>query len=504
MDDGSREIELKFALPRERAEALLSEFPDLARAAPRPLSSVYFDTEKRSLRRAGLALRVRQEDGRFVQTLKDEGDGALARGEWEASVAGPEPVLAPLEKTPAERVLSKGGRLAAQFAVEVARRSAQMEEAGACVEVSLDEGEAKAGDKRAPFAELELELKAGAVGGLFALARKAASAGDLTLSFTTKAERGFALAGRRRARALRFEAPKLTPRTTAGEAFRAAAMASLRQIVGNAEALRERPAPEVVHQLRVGLRRLRSIVSLFRKLVGDARLPALKAELRWLTGELDAARNLDVLLHGEFRAALARKEEAEGLKGLGARLRGARSIAYARAAAAIESERFRRLALDLLIWIEAGAWTGDAAHAAARDQPIARFAAKRLERRRRKIIKRGRNLAALEPAARHRLRIEAKKLRYGTELFAGLYPRRKRTRRFIAALKAAQDRLGQLNDLVVGDALAHDVGAGAGLAEPETAFVAGRITGAHKAGMAKLVAEAQGRIDALAKFDPPW
>src|SRR5260370_23598063 len=105
------------------------------------------------------------------------------------------------------------------------------------------------------------------------------------------------------------------------------------------------------------MRRLRSIMSLFKKLVADERLPALEAELKWLAGELDAARNLDVLLHGEFRAALAQKEPAEGLKGLGARLRGARSIAYARAAAAVESERFRRLALDLLIWIEAGVWT---------------------------------------------------------------------------------------------------------------------------------------------------
>src|SRR5208337_1097726 len=94
----------------------------------------------------------------------------------------------------------------------------------------------------------------------------------------------------------------------------------------------------------------------FGPVVADARLPALKAELEWLTLELDAARNLDVLLRGDYRAALVQKEGAEGLKGLGARLRGARRIAYARAAAAVESERFRRLLLDLLIWIEAGPW----------------------------------------------------------------------------------------------------------------------------------------------------
>jgi triphosphatase len=504
MDEEPREIELKFALPRERAEALLSEFPDLARAAARPLSSVYFDTDKRSLRRAGLALRVRREDGQFVQTLKNAGDGAYARGEWEAPLAGPEPALAPLEKTPAERVLGKGARLAAQFAVNVARRSAEVEEAGARVELSLDQGEAKAGDKRAPFAELELELKGGEVGGLFALARKLASAGDLTLSFTTKAERGFALAGRQRARALRFEPPRLTHKTTAAEAFRAAAKACLRQVVGNAEALRERASPEVVHQLRVGARRLRSVMTIFKKVVADARLPALKAELKWLAGELDAARNLDVLLHGDYRASLTEKDQAGGLKRLGARLRDARRIAYARGAAAVESERFRRLVLDLLIWIEVGPWSGEAGDAAARDQLVARLAEKQLERRRRKVIKRGRHLARLAPAARHKLRIDAKKLRYGAELFAGLYHRRKRARRFIEALKAAQDRLGELNDLVVGDTIAHEVGAGGGLAEPEAAYVAGRITGARKGRMARLLGEAQDGLGGLARIVPPW
>ncbi|HWF00525.1 MAG TPA: CYTH domain-containing protein, partial [Caulobacteraceae bacterium] len=154
MDEEPHETELKFALPRERAEALLSELPDLARAKPRPLSSVYFDTDKRSLRRAGLALRVRKEDGLYVQTLKDAGDGAITRGEWESAVAGPEPALETLEKTPADRILGKGARIQPQFAVDVCRRSAEVEEAGSRIELSLDEGEAKAGARRAPFAEL--------------------------------------------------------------------------------------------------------------------------------------------------------------------------------------------------------------------------------------------------------------------------------------------------------------------------------------------------------------
>jgi inorganic triphosphatase YgiF len=405
-----RETELKFALPRERAEALLAELPHLAGAPARPLTSVYFDTEKRSLRRAGLALRVREEGGRYVQTLKDEGDGAISRGEWEADLPSPEPALGKLDKTPAQRVLSKGAQVAPQFAVEVQRRSAEVEEAGGRIELSLDEGEAKANGRTAPFAELELELKAGDAGCLFALARKVAQSGDLTLSFTTKAQRGFALTGRGRGRAQKFEPPKLTPKTPTAEAFRAAAKACLKQILGNAEALRERPSPEVVHQLRVGVRRFRSVLSIFKKLARDQRVEALKAELKWLAGELDAARNLDVLLKGEYRENLADKEDGQSLKHLGARLRAARRFAYARAAAAAESPRFRRLVLDLLIWVEAGPWTGEAGDAKQREQPIAKFAEKDLAKRLKKIVKRGRDVAMITDEDRHELRIAVENL----------------------------------------------------------------------------------------------
>jgi inorganic triphosphatase YgiF len=502
MSDEPREIELKFALPARDGEAVAA-LPALAGARDRALTSIYFDTPRRSLRRAGMALRVRKEAGGFVQTLKNGGDGALSRGEWEAKVARAEPVPDQLARTPAARLL-KGARLSPQFTVEVRRRSADVLEGSSRIELSLDEGEVAAGGKRAPFAELELELKDGPIGGLFALARRLAAGGDLTLSFTSKAERGFALVSPLGQRALKFKAPPLAADLTAGAAFQTIARATLRQICGNAERLRRRASPEVIHQLRVGLRRLRSLNTTFGPVVADARLPALKAELEWLTLELDAARNLDVLLRGDYRAALVQKEGAEGLKGLGARLRGARRIAYARAAAAVESERFRRLLLDLLIWIEAGPWTTSADHRKRRERPVAKFAREALDHRRRKIIRKGRDIEGLEPDARHKLRIDAKKMRYAADVFAGLFHRPKRARAFVDALKAVQDTLGELNDIVVGGALVHDVAAGAGWAEAEAAFAAGRITGTQKARTGRLLERAQASLDAFADAKRFW
>jgi len=502
MSKPPQEIELKFAAAARRgAEAAIEA---LAGAAPRQLSSTYFDTSRGALKRAGFGLRVRREGEVLIQTLKDAGDGAFTRGEWETPVKALKPNRRALAKTPAARILAKSGRLAPTFAVEVRRRTVDVAEGDSLIEVSFDEGVARARGEEAVFAELELELKRGPQWGLFALARRLAGGGDFTLSFTTKAARGDALAHPPRSFAHKFEPPRLDPDLDAGQAFQRIAMASLKQIAANAERLRHRASPEVIHQLRVGLRRLRSTITSFRKVVTDARLAAIKAELKWLTGELDAARNLDVLLHGDYRAAVATKEDAEGLKGLGLRLRGARRMAYVRAAAAVESERFRRLLVDLLIWIQTGPWTVGEGSAKQRKQPIPRFGARELSKRRDRIVKRGRKLRDLAPHARHKLRIEAKKLRYAADAFVGVFERPKRAKVFVEALKAVQDALGDLNDIVVGERLAHEAAAAPGRAESDSAFVAGRITGAQKARIAPLTDRAEAALKAFADAKPFW
>ncbi|HEY3797497.1 MAG TPA: CHAD domain-containing protein [Caulobacteraceae bacterium] len=499
-----QEIELKFALPAERLGEVAAAIPELAAAAPRALVSTYYDTAKGALRRAGFALRVRRHGKTFVQTLKDDGDGAFTRGEWEQALTGPTPDLKAVRATPAGKALPKRARLRPRFVVEVTRRSADIEEGDSRIELSLDEGLAKSGGREAHFAELELELKSGPQWGLFTLARRLAGQADVTLSFVTKAERGDWLARPPRSFAQKFVTPALSRDLDCRAAFRIVALACLRQVAANAERLRHRASPEVIHQMRVGLRRLRSLLTTFRKVVADARLPAIKAELKWLTGELDAARNLDVLLQGDYRAAVAQKDDASGLKGLGARLRGSRRLAYARAASAAESDRFRRLMVDLLVWIEAGPWTLAESAAKSRHQPVEALAVKELDRRRRKILRRGHDLAALDPEHRHKLRIEAKKLRYSADVFVGLFDRPKRATAFLAALKEVQDALGALNDIVVGEKLAHEAAASAGLADAETAFVAGRISGTQKARVEPLLEAAETALAELGDVKPFW
>jgi CHAD domain-containing protein len=189
---------------------------------------------------------------------------------------------------------------------------------------------------------------------------------------------------------------------------------------------------------------------------------------------------------------------------LGVRLRGARRLAYARAAAAVESERFRRLLIDLLIWIETGPWTASETLAPERERPIGRFAARELGKRSDKIARRGKRLRALDPHARHKLRIEAKKLRYAADAFAGLFGHSRRAQAFVEALKAVQDTLGELNDIVVGERLAHEAAASPGRAETDSAFVAGRITGAQQARIAPLTDRAEEALKAFRDAKPFW
>src|ERR1700722_8112373 len=238
MSDTPREIEMKFAIPAGRAAevaAALSLVPGiepLADVVPRQLVSTYFDTEKGALRRAMMALRVRCSGAKCVQTLKDAGDGALSRGEWERAIKGSKPNLAALKATPAARLVAKT-KLAPVFVVDVARRTVEVIEGESRIELAFDQGVAKAKGREAAFAELELELKAGPQWGLFALARRLAGVGDLTLSFTTKAARGSVLARPPRSFAHKFAPPVLSPDSDAGHAFQAVARACLRQITTN-------------------------------------------------------------------------------------------------------------------------------------------------------------------------------------------------------------------------------------------------------------------------------
>ena len=491
MAASDREIELKFTCESSDIPAVLAVAP-VGEDETRQLVSTYFDTPHQTLRKAGASLRIRASGDRRVQTLK-RGTG-FARKEHEAQVDQdtPNPSLGPLPDMLPRRAR---GALAPTFSVSVTRRQRLLPYAGAEIELAVDEGEVRAGEAARRLCEVELELKAGPPEALFALARELGRAAPLYLSFETKAAWGAAL----------LDDTVLAPRkggqarlvgdeTTAG-AFQVIARDALNQIAANAALIREAASSEAVHQIRVASRRLLSAMSTFKPLVVDDRQAELKAELKWLTGACSEARALDVFAAETLSAARHAEPGGFGLAELGLAIEAARSRAHARVAAAVASARFRALVLETCAWVELGDWRSSGREAR---RPVAAFARRALARRRSKLLKAGRNLARLDDAARHRLRIEAKRLRYAAEAFAPLYDE-PAARGFIAALKELQDHLGALNDAVGLQALLTGLPL-----EGSALFAAGRLVGETASDKARQVKQAAAAMEAFAAQAPFW
>ena len=386
------------------------------------------------------------------------------------------------------------GREAVELAEQLThRRASQTRTRGCRVELALDHGEVAAGGRTARFEELELELKSGPARSLFAFASTLQSRFDLELSFQTKSDRGFALMQAGAAKSVGFHQPWLPPSATVGEVFRAMARECVELIARNAELFRASPAPEAIHQMRIGARRLRALIQMFKTATADARQEAVRAEVRWLGRELADARDLDVFLHGAWARAEARAGEAAAVEAR-RHLELARLAAYSRAAAAAGGPRLRRLLMETLAWIEVGPWTGRRAAAAEhRDAPARDFAPRRLGRSRRKLLDAGRHLKRLSSEGRHRARIEAKKLRYGAEALAGLFPEvGPKASAFVGRLKALQDDLGDLNDMATAQRLAAD--------HP----LAARLVGKERRREKRLLRDAAAHLEALGAAKRFW
>lgn len=463
-----QEIELKFVLPDGEAEAVWQAIGG-AEARPAALTSVYFDTARRRLRRSGVVLRVREKKGVFVQAVKS--GGGVSRGEWETAIATAAPDRAALAGTPAAALLPSKADLVPIFSVRVRRRAVELDEGASRIEACIDLGEIRAGGHSTPVAEIELELLRGEVADLFALARRLMADTPLTLSLASKAARGYALADGPGAPPAALDAAM-----TAGQGLRTLGLAALQTLTQAIAAFRAQPGPDPVHEIRVALRRLRGAIASFKAVCDDDERGAVKDELAWLAGQLDAARDLDVLLTYTLPGQTG-VLDAEALRVLTDRVLVARGEAYEAAEHALEGLRCRALLLNTLQWLSFGAWTQQPS------PPLKRFAARRLEAWRRRMRHRGQRLAVLTHEERHHLRIDGKKLRYDAEALQELFGHPKRAAKMIKALKGMQDVLGALNDAQAGAGRLETLAEGeAGPVKDAAIAVAAALRGQEDAG----------------------
>lgn len=455
------EIELKLLLePRDvasfRRHPLLSHYAT-GKPQSRQLTSIYFDTPELYLQQSHTALRVRKVGARWVQTCKSGGQAAAGlhqRPEWESDISGAAPDLQALRG-----LIEPGSAVAALLsAPDLANRLRPIfttqfkrtiwllrSQAGDEVELALDQGEILHGDKSIAISEIELELKSGAAASLFELALALQQTLPLRAANASKAERGYSMHAPQAPAVVKAQPVELAHGLTLEQGFQALLGNCLAQMQGNEDGVVHGADPESLHQMRVGLRRLRAALSLFKKVIPTP--PEIAERLDWLTATLGPARDWEVLAVDTLEDAAKRcadQRQLDRLRQLTFSEAGRRRQAVA---AALNSRAYTRLLLLLGSWIEGCRWREGLGpgQLAALSAPLGKFAARKLASLQRKLLRRGSRIKQHDAARRHKARIAAKKLRYATEFFASYFPK-KRSHVYVGALSDLQDGLGAAND----------------------------------------------------------
>ena len=499
---GDVEIEIKLRGEPDSLKRVFSGAPirdrETGRAATKRLDNVYYDTADQRLRARGLAFRVRKDGRRYYQTLKsDDAEGLAAyRGEWQNPLRSGEPDLA---------LMPEGGRAALDEAIDpddlrpvfttrvqrTVRRVETKDHAGrsSLVEAALDLGSIEANGASVPIAEVELELLEGSPEALYALALELDAVAPLRLETRSKSARGYALAAGAPPAWHKAEPSALDARATVDDAIQTILRNCVEHWCANDAAAYDGSDREGVHQMRVAIRRLRSAFSVFGKLIDPSGRARLSGGAKVIVNGLGPARDWDVFFAELLAPVAAARPNDTALMHLTEAAEEARARGYVEVRAAIEARSYTRYLLQLRHWIEARGWRERPTEPGAvwLDRPIVEFAAHLLGKRQRKALERGAQFAQLSAQDRHRLRIALKKLRYATEFFEALYPK-KHTSGYLAALKDLQDRLGHLNDVAVAQRL---VGSIVGEADESTGGndmqrAAGVVLGWHARGVAEL------------------
>ncbi len=512
-----KELELKIEIDAATAERLGGSAAVLRFSAGEPVSralrTIYLDSPDLALAKAGIALRLRHDGTAWTQTLKER--EALAAGlsearECEAPVAGPAPELDAIADATARARLHTclaGAPLAPVFETDIARTTRRLDLPHlGTVELALDTGEITAGGRRAPVREAEIELVSGSPRAVFEAARQLFPDGGVRLSRETKADRGARLAqpeaeepAARLARDV-----DLSAAVTTEQGARAVFAECLDQVSANIAVVLASEDPEGPHQLRVGLRRLRSAIQIFAPALGAPGLKRLDGEARWLSHEAGRVRDLDVAAADILRPLADAMPEEPGFEPLLAALAERRAQAMADLRTALLGKRAWAFLLDTGEYIAARGWLdpGDWEQTARLARPLPAHAAEALDQRLSKVLRRGADIEDLEIEARHELRKELKKLRYTVEFVRSLFPE-KAVRSYGKRLREMQALFGDLQDVAMAELLfrAPDAPLGPGLA---SARAAGLAIGVYAERARRGWEEAKGLWKSFKAADPFW
>ena len=483
------EIELKFALPAPEPRLLekqLASTKVIGRRKPKreQLHNTYYDTPEHALQQACVALRVRQFGDancpRWVQTLKMGGnsDSALSRrGEWEVALKENQLDSTPLANTPWMALDPDGSlfhALTPLFTTTFERLTWVIKRANTTVEVALDRGSVLMDGRTSALCELEIELLHGSTDVLFEIASDIAQQVTLLPLHMSKAERAYRLAQGTLDAPLQAKPPALPERPDCNQVAQTVLRECFLQFTANLNTLRSSDAPEVVHQARVGWRRMKSLLKLF-KLPGEgSSMPSLEP-LKPILTAMTELRDLDVAANEVLPRYATAYQEADAT-----RTKQWRELEKALAQSSrAQRQQMRKILTDAVVgqtllqitrWLETGIIFPAAEPSGAKN--FSKWVNKRIAR----LAERVGNAPAqcIDEVRQHQLRIRSKRLRYCVESLRPLLPKRS-TERWHQTATQSQTAIGESRDRWQAIAIAQRLNAADGIVQ----FLRGAAFGAR-------------------------
>ncbi len=449
----TQQIALKLAVAEDRHGAVVRH-PAMAAATTREqhqLVSIYYDTGRLALRRAGILLRLRKQGASWLQTVKlqhPSRGGLTRRPEWQA------PYLnhfdfSHIDDSDLREWLQRdkiADRLAAVFETNFRRTLWQLDpNPNTRLLVKLDRGWTASSGRREAISELELQLVSGSIDSLYALALQLAQRESVPPLLLSKAERGYRLFLDTPAAPVKAGEVPIDATDTPLAAFRMIALDCLSHLQLNHEGAARGDDPEYVHQMRVATRRLRAALRMFRPVLPAGFAEQLVPPMRELMRALGQARDLDVLM-AEIVAPVANALPDEPrLTDLSGAITNRLYAARANIRHVLRQPGYGRLLLTAGSLLQRAPFI-EPPGADVEATSLLHFADRRLRRQLKNILELADAARIDYPPSLHQLRIGIKRLRYAIEFFGSMLPP-KSGAAAIKRLAGLQDELGQLNDL---------------------------------------------------------
>lgn len=447
-----QEIELKLRManpadyPQLVKDPILSDRFKTEQVRVIQYATTYYDTGDRLLYQNGYSYRIRKATSSCTATVKDQGSqggGLFVRGEWNVKLDSDAPGIEPFLGLPVGGQLEsivKGQELLPLFRTDFQRTAIDLRtETGSLIEMAADLGSIIADQAADPICEVELELKDGEPVDLLRVGAALADMYPLRVGDKSKYARGLELLGLPSHE--KPSRPEIDADASVGSFIRAQGIFYLQEALAWQEKYLIQPEdPESIHQTRVKIRHLRSLLSFFKPVLKGDRYGDITDILRGFAGGLGYIRELDVLAMGWQEIIRSYPELLGEAEQLSKRLAAERAKEQAAVYEQLATGAFTPALLRVWAWLLEGFWNEDG----KAGQPLKLYVEQRLLKWLKRLDKSLKNNDYSDLQSVHTLRIQGKKLRYVLQSLEPVL--RKRYRRLLPVLKTAQDQLGLICD----------------------------------------------------------